>query len=344
MIASAMAARPARCSWLRRRRWLGVAQIETGHLMAPTAAYLLTQSGSRWAAFIDTGPAAAVGRLLEALELCGREPADVQCIALTHCHLDQAGAAGALAALCPNAVVLAHPRGCRHLADPSRLIAKARGLYGDSTFDELFGDVRPVDAKRLRPARDGESFWLGQSEAGDMIEGDWEGGRELRFLHTRGHTAAHMCVLDVSGGSAAEAQAGRERGPGTVFAGDSLGAVYPGLCDGSGRPFVLPAGCASDFDPEEASASVDAVSRLLGNTAANVDTVYAAHFGAVPDPTAAVQQSRRALSHYQSLAVQAFCLHLEDELLAEWISERLEAYLEEALVRHHEANSSLLHA
>ena len=143
--------------WLRRRKWLGVAQIETGYMLAPTAAYLLTVpsaavvgsgggSSSRWSAFVDTGPAAGVGRLLEALELCGREPADVQAIVLTHCHLDSAGGAAALAEHCPNAVIIAHPRSCRHLADPSRLVAKAQSLYGASAFDELFG-VCPLEPK-----------------------------------------------------------------------------------------------------------------------------------------------------------------------------------------------------
>ena len=49
-----------------------------------------------------------------------REPADVTAIVLTHAHLDAAGAAGALAAACPNACIHAHPRACRHLADPVR--------------------------------------------------------------------------------------------------------------------------------------------------------------------------------------------------------------------------------
>ena len=143
-----MTAATAGSRWLRRRPWLGLAQIETGHLLAPTAAYLLTSTSSRWSAFIDTGPACALERLLGALEACGREPADVQAIVLTHSHLDTAGGAGALAEHCPNATVFAHPRACRHLADPSRLVEKARALYGDTTFADLFGEVRAVDPVR----------------------------------------------------------------------------------------------------------------------------------------------------------------------------------------------------
>ena len=48
-------------------------QVETGYLLAPAAAYILTCPASRATAFVDTGPASALDRLLEALRLAGRD-------------------------------------------------------------------------------------------------------------------------------------------------------------------------------------------------------------------------------------------------------------------------------
>ena len=63
--------------------------------------------------------------------------------------------------------------------------------------------------------------------------------------------------------------------------------------------------CPTDFDPEEAAAAVG----RLGERC-QPEAVYAAHFGEL-ELGAAAAQTKRALEHYQSVAVQAFCLHLE---------------------------------
>lgn len=70
-------------------------------------AYLVT-NGSH-AAFIDNNTNHCVPTLMKSLEDQGLTPEQVDYIIITHVHLDHAGATGALAELCPNATVLAHP-------------------------------------------------------------------------------------------------------------------------------------------------------------------------------------------------------------------------------------------
>ena len=74
---------------------------------------------------IDCGPGSTVATLLEAL---GDERPRV--LALTHIHLDHAGAAGALVERFPELEVWVHERGAPHLVDPSKLMASATRLYG----------------------------------------------------------------------------------------------------------------------------------------------------------------------------------------------------------------------
>ena len=75
---------------------------------------------------IDPGPSSSVATLLAAL---GDRPP--RAIALTHIHLDHAGAAGTLARRFPDAEVWVHERGAPHLIDPRRLLDSAGRLYGE---------------------------------------------------------------------------------------------------------------------------------------------------------------------------------------------------------------------
>src|SRR5690242_7173105 len=114
------------------------------HYVMPNfaAAYLLADQGK--AAFVDNNTTHSVPTLMNALKQRGLEPKDVQFIMVTHVHLDHAGGTSALATLCPNAVVLAHPRAAPHLIDPRKLVSSARAVYGDAIFDQLYGKIDPI--------------------------------------------------------------------------------------------------------------------------------------------------------------------------------------------------------
>lgn len=210
------------------------------------AVYLLIEDGR--AAIIDTNTANAVPLILAALGSQGLGPESVEYIIPTHLHLDHAGGASRLAALCRHADVLTHPRGVRHYADPERLISGVKAVYGEEKFAQLFPDIRPIPSERVRPVSDGERLPFGS--------------RTLTFLHTRGHANHHICIHDSRSGG--------------VFTGDTFGVEYRPGREGR-RPFLLCSCAPADFDP---GAARDSIARLL---ALRPERIYLAHYGELTD-------------------------------------------------------------
>jgi glyoxylase-like metal-dependent hydrolase (beta-lactamase superfamily II) len=127
---------------------------------------------------VDPGPASCLEHLIEALH--GQAP---RALALTHIHLDHAGAAGSLVARWPELEVWVHERGARHLVDPTKLLASAERLYGDD-MDRLWGEVRPVPSENLRVLGEG-------GEVGPF-----------RYAHAPGHASHHVLYLHEPSGVA----------------------------------------------------------------------------------------------------------------------------------------------
>jgi glyoxylase-like metal-dependent hydrolase (beta-lactamase superfamily II) len=121
---------------------------------------------------VDPGPASCLPALLGELD---RDPP--RALALTHIHLDHAGASGSLCARYEHLEVWVHERGAPHLADPSRLLASAGRLYGDQ-MQRLWGEVLPVPQERIRVLSGGER----------LPEG-------LRVAYTPGHASHHVAYL-----------------------------------------------------------------------------------------------------------------------------------------------------
>jgi len=121
----------------------GVHAIDTGFVRDRfDAAYLLVDEGR--AAFIDTGTAYALPRLLGALDALGLARDAVDWVIPTHVHLDHAGGAGALMQALPRARLLVHPRGLRHLVDPSALWQGALAVYGSEEMERSYGTLVPL--------------------------------------------------------------------------------------------------------------------------------------------------------------------------------------------------------
>lgn len=120
---------------------------------------------------VDPGPSSCLGALLPALK---RHSPRV--LALTHIHLDHAGATGSLLQRFPDAEVWVHERGAPHLVDPSRLLHSAARLYGDD-MERLWGEMLPVPAERIKVLRGGETL------------GDF------RVAYTPGHASHHVSYL-----------------------------------------------------------------------------------------------------------------------------------------------------
>jgi len=217
--------------------------IDTGFVRPRfDASFLIVENGR--AAFIETGPNSAVPRLLAALEAQGLDRDAVDYVIPTHVHLDHAGGAGLLMQNLPRAKLVIHPRGARHMIDPSVLMEGVRAVYGAETAARDYGELVPIPAKRVITTSDGMVIELA--------------GRPLRFADTPGHARHHHCIWD-------EATRG-------WFTGDTFGIVYPEL-----QPYIVPACAPVQFDQDDLHKSV---ARLL---AQQPEYMYLTHYGAVRD-------------------------------------------------------------
>ena len=229
-----------------------------------TAIHLLVEDGR--AAVIDTGTAHAVPQVLAALEAKGVAPAQVDYVILTHVHLDHAGGAGQLMARFPNARLTVHPRGARHMVDPSRLLAATVAIYGEEETRRLYGEIVPVPRGRVVETPEGATLRLA--------------GRELLFLDAPGHARHHVVVRDA---------ASRH-----IFAGDTFGLSYREL-DQDGRQFSFPTTSPSQFDPPALHRSID---RMLSF---QPGALYVTHFGRLTNLTVLAADLHRLIDAHAEL-------------------------------------------
>ena len=188
----------------------GIHTIDTGFQRPHfDAAYLVVENGR--GAFVDCGTNHSVPAMLRALADAGLEPVSVDWLILTHVHLDHAGGAGELMSKLPNARLVVHPRGARHMIDPSQLVAGAAAVYGDAEMQRSYGMIRAVPAQRVVEARDGHVIDLA--------------GRELVCVETPGHARHHNAVWDE-----------RSR---SFFTGDTFGLSYREFDTDKGA-FIVP--------------------------------------------------------------------------------------------------------
>jgi glyoxylase-like metal-dependent hydrolase (beta-lactamase superfamily II) len=217
-----------------------------------TAGYLIRSSRP---CLVETGTATSAPVVRDALAALGIGAGDLATVVVTHIHLDHAGGAGDIAALYPDARIVVHEKGARHLADPSRLMASARMVYGDA-LDVLFGTLNPVPAERLETLDD-----VGRVDLGD--------GRSLDSYYSPGHARHHVGLLDSRSGD--------------LYVGDAAGVYIPETGD------LRPATPPPDFDEEVALASIGkfadlAPSRLLFS-----------HYGPVSDVAATLERSAQEI-------------------------------------------------
>ncbi|MBS2964332.1 MBL fold metallo-hydrolase [Actinocrinis puniceicyclus] len=190
-----------------------------------TAAYVIL--GSR-PCLVETGTATSAQVVRQALAGLGVGADDLATIVVTHIHLDHAGGVGDLAAAFPRARVVVQDTGARHLADPSRLMASARRVFGPA-MDALFGELLPTDAARIDTVGD-----VGSVDLGD--------GRRLEGYHTPGHARHHLGLVDTATGD--------------LYVGDAAGLYIPpddassltGLGSSGEMGQMLPGTPPPDFD------------------------------------------------------------------------------------------------
>ena len=216
---------------------------------------------------VETGAQTSVPVVLDALSALGVGPGDLAGIVVTHIHLDHAGGVGDLARAFPAATVYVHPVGARHLVDPSRLVASAARVFGD-TLDTLYGRLDPTPAERIMVLEDGEEIPVGP-------------GRALTAVHSPGHASHHLALHDTS--------------TGVLFTGDAAGVRLPGV--GVLRPATPP----PDFDLDLA---VQSLRRFAGRRPARLAL---AHFGVLDgDPAEILDEAEHALLEWAAVAEAAW--------------------------------------
>ena len=246
----------------------GISVIDSEYYSKDFAAiYLLKQKNK--VIIIETGTNYSVPNVKEALSQIGLSFSDVSYVIPTHVHLDHAGGAGLLMMQCQNAALVVHPRGARHLIDPSKLVAGAKAVYGENKFKEYYGEIFPIDANRVIQAAD--NFIL-----------DFD-GRELRFIDTPGHARHHFCIWDKATKS--------------MFTGDTFGISYRDL-DHQDELYILPSTSPVQFDPE---ALIQSINRIMEF---KPERVCLTHFSAIKPTKKATNKLIESIHFVSNLAIK----------------------------------------
>jgi glyoxylase-like metal-dependent hydrolase (beta-lactamase superfamily II) len=243
----------------------GVIQIDTlmGGWEKATAGILVEAPRP---ALIETGPSTSASTVESALRQRGLAPDDLAYIAVSHIHLDHAGAVGELLSVFPKAVLLVHEKGARHMVDPSRLIDSASRVYG-SLLDSFYGRMQPVEPHRIRVPKEREVIELGD-------------GYSLELFDAAGHAKHHLGIL--------------ERSSGTLFAGDAAGVRLPEA------GFIRPATPPADFDFEKA------ISTLRRFREIAPARLVLAHFGEMASASETLLESEEVLRRWMREAEAAY--------------------------------------
>jgi glyoxylase-like metal-dependent hydrolase (beta-lactamase superfamily II) len=244
----------------------GISVIDSGYLGNDIAAiYFLRQNDQ--IAIIETGTKHSLPNINKALEKKGLSYSNVSYIIPTHVHLDHAAGAGVLMSLCKNAKLVIHPRGVRHMIDPSKLVVGTKAVYGEDKFNQLYGNLMPIDCDRIIEADDG--FIL------DFC------GRELKFIDTPGHARHHFCVWDKLSGA--------------MFTGDTFGVSYREF-DTRDGVFIFPTTTPTQFEPAELVQSITKIMEY------KPQYLCLTHYGAIKPNKKVVEQLIDSIYYMSNIA------------------------------------------
>ncbi len=244
----------------------GITAIESGYLRRGLACcYLLESDGE--AALIDTGTAHTAPFILALLEQRSIAREQVRYIIPSHVHLDHAGGSGQLMRQFPNADLVIHPFGARHMIDPTKLQAGATAVYGEEAFKDSFGTLLPIPESRVIEMEEGMELDLN--------------GRKLLLFETPGHARHHLTVWD-------EQSCG-------LFSGDVFGNGYPELTSDKGR-YLFPVTSPVQLDPPMWHQSIDKLIEY------NSERVFLTHYGLLESPQSHADQLHRDLDAYVEIS------------------------------------------
>jgi len=176
-------------------------------------------------ALIDTGPTTSANRVLDGIRGAGVSPEEIDYVIVTHIHLDHAGGAGVLIKHMPQAQVMVHHRGAKHMVDPARLVSSMLAAQGEEAMVR-YGEMVPIVTDRVKPVYEGDVLRL-------------SGKQLLRFIDAPGHAPHELCIHE-----------SRNQG---VFTGDAAGLL-------AADEVLLPVTAPPSFNTE---LYIDTLERLM---------------------------------------------------------------------------------
>ena len=216
-------------------------------------------------ALVESGPATSARIVIDGIRSIGVLPEDIAYIIVTHIHLDHAGGAGVLLKDMPQAQVVVHHRGARHLVNPGKLVSSVVEAQGKEAMARC-GEVVPIKQGRVQPVSDGDTIRLGDKQV-------------LMFFDAPGHAPHELCIYE-----------SRNQG---LFTGD---AVAVSLSEGE---VFLPFQPPPDFDLEQNDNTI----RKLMEVQAKA--IYYSHFGVSNKVEEDLQLAIDKLQVWHSIVVQS---------------------------------------
>jgi glyoxylase-like metal-dependent hydrolase (beta-lactamase superfamily II) len=272
---------------------ISLIDLMEGNTPGRTGSYIIK---AEKVAMIETGTSHSIPYILAGLDRLGIQPVKVDYIIVTHIHLDHSGGLGLLLPYFPNATVVVHSRGARHLVNPDKLIKGARAVYGDA-LESLFGQIDPVPEERILTRDEEETLDLGK-------------GRTLTFYDTPGHARHHFSIYDsVSKG---------------VFTGDTVGVRYGPEFTGYDSEIIFPSTSPSEFDKLAVIESVEKLEKL------NPSKIFHGHFGVTEPASVAFERTMETIVAFDDLAHSCYSKDNQQVIL----EKKLRDYMRADLVRH----------
>lgn len=236
------------------------------HYIQPGVASLYCVLHNDEVAIIETGTSNSLPYVKQFFKDMAISVDQVKYIIPTHVHLDHAGGAGVMMQAFPQAQLIVHPRGARHMINPAKLIAATKAVYGEQKFEQLYGDIPAVDEDRVIIGEHESSFKLGD--------------REFLIVDTPGHAYHHFCIFDP-----------QSKG---VFSGDTFGLSYPNMVV-DGKRLVLPTTTPIHFNPQALFESIDLLMSF------KPQKMYLTHFNVLANPAMVVDQYKTSIGKFVDL-------------------------------------------
>ncbi len=233
-------------------------------------------------AIIDSGPVSSADVVLDGIRQIGVRPENIDYIILTHIHLDHAGGAGVLLKNMPQAQVIVHHKGARHLVNPASLVKSAIEVLGEEALARE-GEVIPIKREQVRPAYDGDVIRLSEKQI-------------LSFIDAPGHAPHVLCIHE-----------SRNNG---LFVGDVVGIRIAGDSE-----VLLVATPPPSFDAD------DWINTLKRLTKLNASIIYFSHFGTSNNAQDYLRLAINKLEAWYDMVVEAVQESGLDRLLEKMIAQ-----------------------